>query len=477
MGKARLPKANGPIVWALAAVSSEGQADTLTHQRRWAEETAAARGWRLTRVIEGVATGRAGPRRIVRDLLADLRGLDEAARPAKVLMIRADRLGREMIQSQVVLRDILGLGVGVFTRDQGDLKLDSAMDKLISATQLAVAEHENSIRSDKMRAVQRRKREAGEPMGTAPYGLQRKNGKFVADRKRAPIVRKAFELRLQGKGYETIGRYLATIAPPQTFSNGKERVVHWTTWRTRLLLEQRHYVGPIVSEATFARAQRVAAVLTNHSSNPAKRSYDWPLAGSLKCYCGHTKIGMACGTPPWRYRYYACRARWNHNDKYRLDRAERLEEQFVDLLKRLRASPELVERYRKRADAPVGPQTLERSIKELKAKAAGIDKKRDLAWELHAAGKVRTEDLQERIDRLAAQRAEVQTQLTGLHEQLSIAKAVSQRRSDVAAMVKRAAAIFAKATVAEQNAIAKAVAVELGGLVVDPNGKLKINGR
>src|SRR5580704_817668 len=223
----------GAAVWALAAVSSEGQSETLVHQRRWAEESAASHGWHLTRVIEGVATGKGGPRRIVRDLLADLRALDAEARPKKLLMIRADRLGRgSIVESQIVLRDLLELGVGVFTRDQGDVKLDSAMDELISAATLAVARHENEVRREKSLAVYRRKRAAGERIGSkAPYGIHRKNGKDVPDRERAPIVRQAFKLRLEGKGYDVIGRRLSGIAPPHVYLNGNSRAVHWTPRR------------------------------------------------------------------------------------------------------------------------------------------------------------------------------------------------------------------------------------------------------
>lgn len=238
----------GAAAWALCAVSSEGQSETLVHQRRWAEEAAAARGWRLTRVIEGVATGKGGPRRIVRELLADLRALDTESRPQKLLMIRADRLGRgSIVESQIVLRDLLNLGVGIFTRDQGDVKLDSAMDELISAATLAVARHENEVRREKALAVYRRKRAAGERIGSkAPYGLHRKNGKDSPDRERAPVVCEAFKLRLEGKGYEAIARRLFAIAPPHQYLNGNSRVVHWTTTRVRLLLTNSAYVGPII---------------------------------------------------------------------------------------------------------------------------------------------------------------------------------------------------------------------------------------
>src|SRR5580700_6209669 len=384
----------GAAVWALAAVSSEGQSETLVHQRRWAEESAASHGWHLTRVIEGVATGKGGPRRIVRDLLADLRALDAEARPKKLLMIRADRLGRgSIVEGQIVLRDLLEIGVSVFTRDQGEVKLDSAMDELISAATLAVARHENDVRSDKMKALRRRKREAGEPMGKAPYGLRQENRKYVSDRERAPIVREAFKLRLQGKGLEAIGRRFTAFAPPDVFLNGNSRPVHWTPQRVRNLLTNRSYIGPIIDEATFARAQRVAAMLTNTRTGKA-RTYDWPLSGSVRCYCGRMLIGMACGVEPWRYRYYACRARWNHDGKMCLVRAERLEEQFVELLGRLRASPRLIERYSRRAAAPLSPRVLERSIRDLKAKLTEVARRRDAVWELHMSGKVRAEDVQ-----------------------------------------------------------------------------------
>lgn len=469
------PPPRGASVWALAAVSSDHQSETLAHQRRWAEEAAASHGWHLSRVIEGVSTGKAGPRRVVRDLLAELRALDDDARPKRVLMIRADRLGRgSIVDSQVVLRDLLSLGVSVFTRDQGEVKLDSAMDELISAATLAVARHENEVRREKMLAVIRRKR-AGEWKGTkAPYGLERKGGADVPDGERAPIVREAFKLRLQGSGLDAIGRRLTTIAPPHVYLNGNSRVVHWTPTRVRNLLLNRAYVGPIIDESTFARAQRVAGILTNNRLRGEWRRYPWPLAGSIRCYCGRGLIGMACGVEPWRYRYYTCRARWNHKDRLRLLRAEALEEQVVALLSRLRASPKLVDRYRQRAAAPVSPRILENAIRELKAKLADISRHREAAWELHVSGKVRAEDVQQRLDDLAGRRDDIHGQISQAQEQLSISKAVAQRARDVEALLKRAAQTFQKANVAEQNQIARAVSLELGGLWVATDGSLKV---
>jgi DNA invertase Pin-like site-specific DNA recombinase len=471
----RTTPANGPTVWALAVVSSEGQVETLPYQRQWAQDCAKQHGWRLGHVVEGVSSGKAGPRRVVRGMLAELRALEPEGRPKFVLMIRADRIGRgDMVESQIILRDLRELGVGVYTRDQGEVKLDSAMQQAISAVTLAVAAHENEIRSEKMLVVRRRKAAAGERMGTIPYGLKRgKDGKDAPDGERAKIVEKAFAMRLAGNGYQAIGKWLAVAAPPQVYRNGNVRAPRWAMDRVRDMMRQRAYVGTIIDEATFARAQRVAATLTNTRKGPARR-HQWPLAGTMKCHCGRGLIGSTSGVEPWRIRYYVCRARWNHDGNLRLYRAEKLEAQFMDLLGRLRASPSLVERHSRKASAPVAPKILENTIRELKAKLATVAKKRDGAWELHAAGSVRAEDVQERLDGLAAQRDELQWRISSAQEQLSVSRAAASRKSDVEALLRRAVLIFNKANIDEQNQIARAVSLELGGLYVDEHLKLQI---
>jgi hypothetical protein len=410
---------------------------------------------------------------MVRELLAELGALDEDARPKKLLMIRADRLGRgSVVESQIILRDLLALGVGVVTRDQGEVKLDSAMDELISAATLAVARHENEVRSEKMRQVRRRKREAGEAMGKVPYGLRRDRCKDVPDRERARIVREAFKLRLEGKGLHTIGTRLGVIAPPDQFMNGKSRVVHWTPTRVSLLLRNRAYVGQIIDDATFARAQQVGTLLANERKND-NPTFQWPLTGSIRCYCGRAMHGMPCGRWPWRYRYYCCKARWEHDGRIRLVRSELIEKQFVELLGRLRASPKLIEQYRRRVSAPTSPRVLERTITDVKAKLSDVARRRDAAWELHVEGRVRSEDVQERLDRLGSQREELQGRLDAAHEQLAIAKSASTRERDVEALFRRAAQIFHRSSAAEQRQIARAVSIELGGLCVNADGKLK----
>jgi DNA invertase Pin-like site-specific DNA recombinase len=479
------PVTDAGSAWALAVVSSEGQAETLQHQRKWAHDVAKGQGWRLARVIEGVASGKAGPRKLVRDLLVDLRALEADSRPGFLLMIRIDRLGRgSVIESQIVLRDIIALGVKIFTRDDGFVALDSATDELISAAKLAVARIENDVRSDKVLAVIHGKRERGEAFGRTPYGLIRSGKADVIDPDRAQVVREAFKMRLAGAGLEAIGKRLSAIAPPQKLKNKTtkhptgEWTVHWTAHRVSLLLSNRGYVGPIIDEATFVRAQKVAATLTNAPRlDERKRRFEWPLGGALHCFCGSSMSGLPCGTEPWRYRYYCCRSRWNHDGKMRLVRAEKLEDQFVALLGRLRASGALAERYRKRAVASASPRMLERSLKQLTENLTEVDRRRNLAFELHAQGRVRADDVQERLDRLAGERQTVQQQIGDVRDQLTVAKEVSKGDQDADALFRRAPQIFAKAKESDKRAIARAVALTLGGFRVDEKGALKMGVR
>jgi DNA invertase Pin-like site-specific DNA recombinase len=482
MPRALRSPATGHCAWVLAVVSSEAQADTLQHQIKWAHDAAKRKGWRITRTVDGVASGKLGPRKIVRELIADLRTMEPAARPAQLLMIRTDRLGRgSVIEAQVVLRDILDLGVRVFTRDDGEVRLDSGTDELISAAKLAVARIENDVRSDKARAVVRRKLETGEAFGRTPYGLQRKGTADVIDPERAPVVREAFKMRLGGAGYDVIGKRLRAIAPPHHFKNKSaknptgERIVHWGPQRVSRLLSNRRYVGSIIDEATYVRAQRVASILTNAPRlHERKRRYDWPLTGALRCYCGAAMSGIPCGAEPWRYRYYACKARWNHGEKLRLVRSDNLEEQFSTLLGRLRASPSLITRYRKRASTASSPRLLERSLKQFSEKLSDVDRRRDAAWELHVAGRVRSEDVQERLDKLSTERSDLQAQIAELRDQLAVASEATRRNDDVQKLFERAPALYAKATEPQQRQLARAVAVALGGFTVNKAGKLQI---
>lgn len=468
------PKTGRQNVWALLAVSSDAQADTIDHQRKWAQETAKQRGWRLTRCVEGVASGKAGPRRVVRELLTALRALEPAQRPGYVLMVRLDRLGRgDVVESQLVLRDLRELGVRVWTREGGEERIDSAMQQLISAAKSAVALYENEVRVDKALAVYKRKRATGLAIGNKrPYGLRLSaDGRDEADPERVAVVREAFALRATGVGYHLIGKRLAEIAPAQRFTNGRTITVRWTPSRVVRLLTNRAYVAAgVVDEATFLRVQgvgkRVGPVRPAH--------FPWPLSGSIRCHCGAAMSGLASGRPDGRIRYYVCRRPGAHETVLRLVRADDLEGQFVELLARLKASPASAARYRQRAAGAGNVHALEKRLAELRADAEKVKRGRERVWELELAGTLRAEDLKERLDALAVRSDEIASHLADVQAQLALATAAAKQNHDADALIARAVRLYERGTDADRRAIARAVALDLGGLCVEDDGKLKV---
>jgi DNA invertase Pin-like site-specific DNA recombinase len=474
----RATPARGATVWGLLAVSSDQQVETIAHQRAWALETANTHGWRLARCIEGVATGKTGPRRVVRELLAALRTLEPGDRPAFILMIRLDRIGRgDVMEAQVVLRELKELGVRVFTRDGGEEKIDSAMEQLISAAKSAVAAYENEVRVDKATSVYARKRAGGLAVGNKrPYGLRLSdnghNGRDEADPERAAVVRQAFELRLGGAGYHAIGLKLTAIAPPQIFRNGRSTTVRWTPARVKRLLENQSYVtGGVVDEVTFLRAQRARAGVGPERRQPR---YAWPLSGSIRCHCGTAMKGISGGRAERRIRYMACSASWNHPTIVRLVRADDLEQQFVDLLARLKASPESAARYRQKATGPQSVRALEKNLQEQRTELERIKRARDRVWELELTGKLHEDDLRERLEALAVRSGEITAQISDAQGQLALLQASARKSKDADALIARAVQIYQRGTDADRRAITRAVALDLGGLCVEADGELTV---
>ena len=147
--------------WSYAAVSSSPQEATLEDQQQWACDTAARNGWIITREFSGVASGAKGPREILRVLIDELERAPKAARPQRVLMIRLDRVGRMALDCIAALARLRKLGVVLHTRQDGDVKLETAMDTFRPIFELFTAEMENAARSDKWKAVHARRRAEG----------------------------------------------------------------------------------------------------------------------------------------------------------------------------------------------------------------------------------------------------------------------------------------------------------------------------
>jgi DNA invertase Pin-like site-specific DNA recombinase len=459
----------------MLSVSSDKQTETLAHQEAMADQCATQRGWRIERVIgrgrEGVGTGKNGPRAVLARIIAELRELEPAQRPAWVWMRRVDRVGRgRAAESMIALHEIGDLGVRIWDHDTGEVRLDTAEGEIIAGLKSGLARLENEIRSKKTQATVARKRAAGLPIGKVPYGLTWAPGgftRYVAREPQAEAVRVAFALRLQGAGGNKIASHLAGIAAPYPYARG-ERPVRWDQRRVYRLLRNRAYVGTVVDEVTFERVQR----LWKHETRP-RPGYPWPMVGSLRCYCGRGMTGRMSTVKdgPWRRRYYLCPARWNHNWVLRLVRAEHIEQQFVGLVRDFVEHPDRLNSHISRGDG-LTVALLDKSIREVSGRIEEVVKRRASVWDLHAAGKIRDDDVQERLDALARERDALSADRRELEQQRATAAALARTAIDVAETLAWARDAWDGNVDQARRDSVRLVAAALGGFCAEEDGEL-----
>ena len=462
--------------WALLVVSSEAQAETLRYQRAWAEGVAKEKGWRIGRFIEGVASGNDGPRRLSRDLLLELRAVPAEVRPAYILMIRLDRIGRgSIVDSQIFVRDLLALGARVYTRNAGEIRLDSAMDELVAAVQMAVARHENDVRRDKMRAVYLRRLAAGQVISNRPpYGLLlTPERQFTARTECASAIRKAFKMSARGVRFMDIVNWLQANSEPHRCKNGRTYEVRWSDHRLREMFANRAYIGNVVDQGTWLRAQRPRVKRTVGRAPPCDRKrLEFELAGVFRCICGKSLSCVVNKTAKREHPYYICRAGWTH-EKARYHRAADLERRFVDFLKRLSEEPSECATLPSQANV----DRLDRRIDRVRTNLVAVERSRARIWDLDDRGHLDPRDLAERLGDLNARKSEIERDLVTLLEERASLQESVDRDADADTLRRGALVAYLAASPLDRSTIARAVAGSLGGLRITVAGQIVVGAR
>lgn len=443
--------------WSFCCVSSSPQEATLEDQANWAHEAASANGWDVTRVFSGVGSGKAGPRKLLHQLVAELRSTPEAERPQVILMLRLDRVGRgRLADSMLVMRELEDLGCAIFTRDGGLELMDAPMKELITAAKLAVAAFENEVRKEKSRAFHARKKAAGEYASTLPYGFILLEKRLAPYEPEAAVVRDLYEKRVAGWGYQRLAVHAKGIAPPKLKANGKSRALAWSTATLQRILSNDRYRGVIVPETLWDDVAAMRGRLIERSA-----VWPWPLRGAVRCTCGGLLRGQATG--PRRLRYYVCRLHNRHGGRFPYHNAAQLEAQFVALLSRLEPSGDL------KPLRSVGDVAAMRSRKAHLAKElASIEQRKMKAWELAEGGEIQKGDLADRLADLGAEAERISQALHAAERELASAEARENIKADVAQAIRGLASAWPRQPVALQRDIARAVAAYVGGLFADP---------
>jgi DNA invertase Pin-like site-specific DNA recombinase len=458
--------------WGYYAVSSSPQEATLADQEAWAKDVARARGWEITRSFSGTASGRLGVRTILEQLIAELTAIPKTQRPDRILLIRLDRTGRVALETIAALARIKKLGVILHTRTDGDVKLETALDTLRPIFELVSAEIENSGRSDKMRAVHARWREAGKHLGPPPYGTEKDaERRLIAKEPQASFVRRAFEMRATGAGFKRIARDVGRFAPPQGTYAGRPHASAWHPNTVDKLLSCRSYRGLVVDADLWDLVQTVHN--PDFRTLRASRVYPWPLSGVLHCWCGWTMGGVASGKEGRRVRYYSCRHPRYHGDDARPSiRADRAEGWFVDGVRRLAGDPQVLRDYRaSAARATMGVQR--ETLAAARAELADVDQKRQAAWNLQSDGRIAAAELALRLDELQRRRSELLARIVDAEREVAVAAAHDVIADDAETLFAAAADLWATSTWEEQKELSRLVALAAGGISMAPDGELR----
>ena len=399
--------------WAYCAVSSSEQEGTLDDQRAWAKHIAEANGWTITRTFgadkAGWPRGKDGVRKLLEVLVTELEQTPKAQRPARILLIRLDRVGRMALDSIGVLARIRKLGVTLHDRETGDIKLETVADSLGPIFKLITAEMENAVRSDKWKAVHARRRAAGLHIGNVPFGMTLENGKAVPIEPEASFVREVFRLAAEGWGIRRIRKWASKNAPPKKLKD-RESQKSFGESTIRYLLRSKTLRGSVVPIDLWERAMEARAAVWRLRE---PRKHPWPLQGAIQCVCGARLYGHHSNG----YAYYVCRT---HEGKEQVvgHRADALEASFVGVLKGLRADPNVW--ITKTPDAAL--DALRTQGKVLKKQLAELDGRRKRAMELAGGGRVHLgPNCRERLDGFSTARKQVESELEAIESRLSAA--------------------------------------------------------
>lgn len=272
---------------------------------------------------------------------------DGAIKPGSVLLVESlDRLSRDKVNIALgQLLNLLGTGIKVVTlsdkRTYSNDSPDLATELIVSIAVMMRAHNESSEKGNRVAKAWRNKRELARsektPLGAAcPYWLKLVEGVYQPVPERVEVVRRIFDMTIQGYGQAVISRRLNQDNVPvfgstrSTKEKPRNKSGLWGTSSVEKILNNRallgeyqptHLVGrvrendgeavegfypeiitpDVFLQAKAARAQRQ----TTRSTKQSKNFNIWQ--GLAKCKaCGDAMHLINKGRPPKGYTYLQC---------------------------------------------------------------------------------------------------------------------------------------------------------------------------
>jgi DNA invertase Pin-like site-specific DNA recombinase len=309
-----LPRSTKLLATAIiyTRVSKEEQARdgvSLAAQVATCRRYAAERGWLLGPEFQDVLSGRRDDRPAYQELLTEARRMRAEGRPAVVVVMRLDRLGRRLLERVRCREELASLGVPVHSVREGGEVSDLAANILA-----AVAEEEVRVLGERVSAARAHIAGGGWYLpGRAPWGYrwrdatpaERAQGApksvLEADPETAPFVIEAFARAAAGASVRAVHRWVVGL--PEAARGGRGM----TYQAVRQILASPVYAGrppaqpgdplagprsrwpALVEDATW---RRVRDGVAQHAVLPRQASQAYLLSGLLRCpRCGSRMQG------------------------------------------------------------------------------------------------------------------------------------------------------------------------------------------
>lgn len=189
-------------------VSSEGQlkGDGPKRQRDKVKRYCKANGIEIVRIYEEAITGTKHDRPELARMMVDLETNGHGINT--VLIERLDRLARDLMVQEAIIKDLRKIGVKLISVDDGDdLAGSDPTRKLVRQVLGAIAEYEKEMLVLKLRAARERKRKrTGKCEGERAYGEDSLEERKVITRIR--LLRRRKKDGMKGRTYQEIADLL-----------------------------------------------------------------------------------------------------------------------------------------------------------------------------------------------------------------------------------------------------------------------------
>lgn len=245
----------------------------------------------------------------------------------RIIVKSVSRFARNTQELLTTIRVLKDIGVSIYFEEQG-INTDKLNSEMIVTFPGMAAQQESESISGNMRWSYKKRMESGDFNCCTPaYGYDRLDGQLVINQEEAAIVRRIFDLYLQGMGMQAIASKLASEGIPRKYGYQK-----WSYLTIKYILNNERYMGDallqksyttdtlpykqkrnhgehpqyyvenanpaIISKEIFQKVQELQVV---KRPSPCKNKSSYPLSGMLRCPdCGRTfRRVFSNGTAYW----------------------------------------------------------------------------------------------------------------------------------------------------------------------------------